>query len=47
MSMGAALAEDGDDPDAVVARADRALYEAKERGRDQVVAFSQVDPDVG
>ena len=47
MSMGAALAEDGDDPDAVVARADRALYEAKERGRDQVVAFSQVDPDIG
>jgi diguanylate cyclase (GGDEF)-like protein/PAS domain S-box-containing protein len=43
MSMGAAIGEAGDDPDQVIARADQALYAAKEAGRDRVVAFSDVD----
>jgi len=39
VSVGAAVAEDPDEPIAqVVAQADRALYQAKRRGRDQVVA---------
>ena len=38
LSIGAAVAEAGDDADEVVARADRALYEAKKAGRDRVVA---------
>ena len=43
MSMGAAVADQGDDPDQVIAKADRALYAAKAAGRDQVVAFSEME----
>ncbi len=43
LSMGAAIADTGDDPDEVIAKADRALYAAKEAGRDRVVAFSEVE----
>lgn len=37
-SIGIALLEPGEDEDAVIARADAALYEAKDSGRDRVVA---------
>ncbi|MBK8068301.1 MAG: diguanylate cyclase [Rhodanobacteraceae bacterium] len=37
ISLGVALATAGDDMDALVARADRALYQAKEAGRDRAV----------
>ena len=40
ISMGVTLAEPGEAMDAVVARADRAMYAAKETGRDRVVATS-------
>ncbi len=36
-SVGVALARSGDDTDAVLARADRALYKAKESGRNRTV----------
>ncbi len=39
MSVGVTLAGSGESMDVVVARADRAMYLAKERGRDTVVAF--------
>jgi len=42
LSIGAALADPGDSPDAVVAKADMALYSAKEQGRDCAVPYSQV-----
>ena len=39
VSVGAAVASDADEPiDSVIEQADRALYLAKRRGRDQVVA---------
>ena len=37
-SIGIALVEPGEDEDAVIARADAALYEAKGAGRDRAVA---------
>jgi len=37
LSVGVALAGSGDDTDAVLARADRALYRAKESGRNRTV----------
>lgn len=37
VSMGAVLARSDDDPDAVLRRADDALYSAKQSGRDRVV----------
>lgn len=37
LSVGVALARSGDDTDAVLARADRALYKAKESGRNRTV----------
>ena len=41
VSVGVALAEPGDEPDDVLAKADQALYEAKRRGRNQVVRYGQ------
>jgi diguanylate cyclase (GGDEF)-like protein/PAS domain S-box-containing protein len=41
MSVGIALAEADEEPDDVLAKADQALYEAKRRGRNQVVRFGQ------
>ncbi len=36
LSVGAVVARPGEDPDAILARADRALYRAKEHGRNRV-----------
>jgi diguanylate cyclase (GGDEF)-like protein/PAS domain S-box-containing protein len=38
LSVGVTLAEHGETVDQVVSRADRAMYDAKQRGRDQVVS---------
>jgi diguanylate cyclase (GGDEF)-like protein/PAS domain S-box-containing protein len=40
LSIGVALAEPGEDIDALMARADEAMYEAKKSGRNQVVAIA-------
>lgn len=40
LSIGVTLIQPGEAIDAVVARADQAMYEAKQSGRDRVVAFS-------
>lgn len=40
LSVGVTLAHPGESEDAVIARADAALYEAKHSGRDQVVSFT-------
>jgi diguanylate cyclase (GGDEF)-like protein/PAS domain S-box-containing protein len=39
LSLGVTLAESGEDADAVIARADQAMYIAKERGRNQVIVL--------
>jgi diguanylate cyclase (GGDEF)-like protein/PAS domain S-box-containing protein len=39
ISVGAVLAEPGQQPDTVVSRADHALYEAKQQGRDRVALY--------
>lgn len=40
ISVGVALASAGETPDELIARADKAMYTAKQQGRDQVVAIS-------
>lgn len=45
LSAGVAQAIEGDTVDAMVARADRALYVAKRAGRDRVIAFSAIAAD--
>jgi diguanylate cyclase (GGDEF)-like protein len=40
----ASLPEDGVTLEAIVARADRAMYQAKSGGRDRVVRFAEVRP---
>jgi diguanylate cyclase (GGDEF)-like protein/PAS domain S-box-containing protein len=42
LSVGVALAEEHESIDALIARADAAMYAAKQQGRDQVVAISPV-----
>jgi len=42
LSIGVAMAEPGDSPDALVAKADMALYSAKEKGRDCAVPYSEL-----
>ena len=39
LSVGVALASPGESLDALIARADAAMYRAKKQGRDQVVAI--------
>ena len=39
VSIGVTLAPPGEDVAALIARADRAMYEAKRAGRDRVVVF--------
>lgn len=40
LSIGVTLIRDGESIDAVVERADQAMYEAKQHGRDRVITFS-------
>ncbi|WP_322757772.1 diguanylate cyclase [Synechococcus sp. CBW1107] len=40
ISVGVALAQEGESLDALIARADAAMYDAKQNGRDQVVAIT-------
>ncbi|QPN67242.1 diguanylate cyclase [Synechococcus sp. CBW1006] len=40
ISVGVALAQEGESLDALIARADAAMYDAKQSGRDQVVAIT-------
>nr|WP_162596197.1 diguanylate cyclase [Methylobacterium sp. 17Sr1-1] len=44
VSAGLAVAEAGDEVDALLRRADNALYEAKHGGRDRVVVAGQTVP---
>ena len=48
-SIGVALLEPGEDEDSVMARADDALYAAKDAGRNRAVAAPSptIDPGVG
>lgn len=45
MSLGVASAQAGEDADAFIARADRALYQAKQTGRNRVVVSPATAPD--
>lgn len=40
LSMGLAVAQEGDTPEALIERADRALYESKHQGRNQLHSFA-------
>lgn len=41
LSIGVTLVRQGDNPDDIINRADRAMYRAKQTGRNQVLAFSE------
>lgn len=40
LSIGVTMVEPGEDSDQIISRADRAMYRAKQTGRNQVLAFS-------
>jgi diguanylate cyclase (GGDEF)-like protein len=41
MSIGVTMVEPGEGSDEIISRADRAMYRAKQTGRNQVLAFSE------
>lgn len=41
LSIGVTMVEPGENPDEIISRADRAMYRAKQTGRNQVQAFSE------
>jgi diguanylate cyclase (GGDEF)-like protein len=47
LSIGVTLAHPGESTDALIARADDAMYEAKKSGRNQVVAFNNAVTTAG
>jgi PleD family two-component response regulator len=43
MSIGVTLAREGETTDALVARADEAMYRAKQHGRNRVIPFDHAE----
>jgi diguanylate cyclase (GGDEF)-like protein/PAS domain S-box-containing protein len=41
LSIGVTMVEPGESPDAIISRADRAMYRAKQTGRNRVLAFNE------
>jgi diguanylate cyclase (GGDEF)-like protein len=41
LSIGVTLIRPGENPDAIISRADHAMYRAKQTGRNQVLTFSE------
>ena len=41
LSIGVTMVRPGENPDAIITRADHAMYRAKQTGRNQVVPFSE------
>jgi diguanylate cyclase (GGDEF)-like protein/PAS domain S-box-containing protein len=43
LSIGVTMVESGENPDEIISRADRAMYRAKQTGRNQVLAFNELN----